>query len=155
MKNNLIIKNLIKKKITISVVESCTGGVLSSKISSVPGCSKIFNCGIVSYSNVAKEKILNIKKKNLKKYGAVSAQICKDMVSNLKKISNSQLCISTTGIAGPTGGSFLKPIGLVYVGIIFNKHTKIYMFNFNKKLTRKQIQILTVKKIFKLLELII
>ena len=77
------------------------------------------------------------------------------MVSNLKKITNSQLCISTTGIAGPTGGSFLKPIGLVYVGIIFNKHTKIYMFNFDKKLTRKQIQTLTVKKIFKLLELII
>ena len=88
MKNDLIIKNLIKKKITISVVESCTGGMLSSKISSVPGCSKIFNCGIVSYSNVAKEKILNIKKKNLKKYGAVSTEICKDMVNNLKKITN-------------------------------------------------------------------
>ena len=155
MKSNIIIKKLIKKKITISVVESCTGGMLSSKISSVPGCSKIFNCGIVSYSNIAKEKILNVKKKNLKKYGAVSSQICKDMVNNLKKISKSQLCISTTGIAGPTGGTFLKPVGLVYIGIAFNGYTKIYMFNFNKKLARKKIQTLTVNKIFKLLELII
>ena len=155
MKNNLIIKKLIKKKITTSVAESCTGGMLSSQISSIPGCSKIFNCGIVAYSNLAKEKILNVKKINKKKYGAVSAQVCKDMIDGLKKKSQSQLCISTTGIAGPSGGTSLKPVGLIYVGIKFNKYNKIYMLKFNQRFNRKKIQTLTVQKIFKLIDLLI
>lgn len=151
MINKKVIKKLIRKKITISIVESCTGGLIASEITSVPNSSNIFNLGLVTYSNQSKEKLLKIKKQNLKKYGAVSAQICKDMVENLFKISKTDLCISTTGIAGPSGGSKFKPVGLVYVGIKFKKNCKIYMYNFNKKLERNKIQKKTVNIIFNLL----
>ena len=152
MINKKVIKKLIRNKITISVAESCTGGLIASEITSVPNSSNIFNLGLVTYSNQSKEKLLKIKKQNLKKYGAVSAQICKDMVENLFKISKTDLCISTTGIAGPSGGSKLKPVGLVYVGIKFKKNCKIYMYNFNKKLERNKIQKKTVNIIFNLLD---
>ena len=152
MINKKVIKKLIRNKITISVAESCTGGLIASEITSVPNSSNIFNLGLVTYSNQSKEKLLKIKKQNLKKYGAVSAQICKDMVENLFKISKTDLCISTTGIAGPSGGSKLKPVGLVYFGIKFKKNYKIYMYNFNKKLERNKIQKKTVNIIFNLLD---
>ena len=152
MINKKVIKKLIRNKITISVAESCTGGLIASEITSVPNSSQIFNLGLVTYSNQSKEKLLKIKKQNLKKYGAVSAQICKDMVENLFKISKTDLCISTTGIAGPGGGSKLKPVGLVYIGIKFKKISKIYMYNFNKKLERNKIQKKTVNSIFNLLD---
>ena len=151
MINKKIINKLIKNKITISVAESCTGGLIASEITSVPNSSNIFNLGLITYSNQSKEKLLKIKKQNLKKYGAVSAQICKDMVENLFKISKTDLCISTTGIAGPSGGSKLKPVGLVYIGIKFKKTSKIYMYNFNKKLERNKIQKKTVNTTFNLL----
>lgn len=152
MINKKVIKKLIRNKITISVAESCTGGLIASEITSVPNSSNIFNLGLVTYSNQSKEKLLKIKKQNLKKYGAVSAQICKDMVENLFKISKTDLCISTTGIAGPSGGSKFKPVGLVYVGIKFKKNCKIYMYNFNKKLERNKIQKKTVNIIFNILD---
>ena len=152
MINKKVIKKLIRKKITISIAESCTGGLIASEITSVPNSSNIFNLGLVTYSNQSKEKLLKIKKQNLKKYGAVSAQICKDMVENLFKISKTDLCISTTGIAGPSGGSKFKPVGLVYVGIKFKKNCKIYMYNFNKKLERNKIQKKTVNIVFNLLD---
>tara|TARA_B100002019_G_C21167519_1_gene546664 strand:+ start:337 stop:804 length:468 start_codon:yes stop_codon:yes gene_type:complete len=152
MINKKVIKKLIRNKITISVAESCTGGLIASEITSVPNSSNIFNLGLVTYSNQSKEKLLKIKKQNLKKYGAVSAQICKDMVENLFKISKTDLCISTTGIAGPSGGSKFKPVGLVYVGIKFKKNCKIYMYNFNKKLERNKIQKKTVNIVFNLLD---
>ena len=152
MINKKVVKKLIKNKITISVAESCTGGLIASEITSVPNSSNIFNLGLVTYSNQSKEKLLKIKKQNLKKYGAVSAQICKDMVENLFKISKTDLCISTTGIAGPSGGSKFKPVGLVYVGIKFKKNCKIYMYNFNKKLERNKIQKKTVNIVFNLLD---
>lgn len=155
MINKKIINKLIKNKITISVAESCTGGLIASEITSVPDSSNIFNLGLVTYSNQSKEKLLKIKKQNLKKYGAVSAQICKDMVENLFKISKTDLCISTTGIAGPSGGSKLKPVGLVYIGIKFKKISKIYMYNFNKKLERNKIQKKTVNTTFNLLNQIV
>jgi len=152
MINKKVIKKLIRNKITISVAESCTGGLIASEITSVPNSSIIFNLGLVTYSNQSKEKLLKIKKQNLKKYGAVSAQICKDMVENLFKISKTDLCISTTGIAGPSGGSKLKPVGLVYIGIKFKKISKIYMYNFDKKLERNKIQKKTVNTILNLLD---
>ena len=155
MTNKKIINKLIKNKITISVAESCTGGLIASEIASVPNSSNIFNLGLITYSNQSKEKLLKIKKQNLKKYGAVSAQICRDMVENLFKISKTDLCISTTGIAGPSGGSKLKPVGLVYIGIKFKKISKIYMYNFNKKLERNKIQKKTVNTIFNLLNQIV
>ena len=155
MKNTLIIKKLIKKNISISVAESCTGGLLSAQITSVPNSSKVFNLGIVCYSNQSKKNILKIKNKNLNKYGAVSLQICKQMLENLYKLSKSNLCVTTTGIAGPGGGTKIKPVGLVFVGIKYKNKTQIHMFNFKKNFTRKKIQNSTVNKIFKLISLII
>lgn len=155
MKNTLIIKKLIKKNISISVAESCTGGLLSAQITSVANSSKVFNLGIVCYSNQSKKNILKIKNKNLNKYGAVSLQICKQMLENLYKLSKSNLCVTTTGIAGPGGGTKIKPVGLVFVGIKYKKKTQIHMFNFKKNFTRKKIQNSTVNKIFKLISLII
>ena len=150
-----IIKKLITKKITISVAESCTGGLIASEIISIPNASKIFNLGLITYSNKSKEQILNIKKKNLIKFGAVSPQVCKEMVENLYKMTKSKVCISTTGIAGPSGGSALKPVGLIYVGLKYRKLSKIFMFNFMTKLSRNKIQKLTVNKVLNLLDKLI
>ena len=110
--------NLLKKnKLRISFAESCTGGQLSSEITSISGSSKIFDLGLITYSNQAKIKILKVSKKILTKYGAVSEKCCLAMVNNLSKISKSRICVSTTGIAGPSGGTKNKPVGLVYIGI--------------------------------------
>ena len=147
-----VFEKLIKKKITVSVAESCTGGLIASEIISIPNSSKIFNLGLITYSNKSKEKILNVKKKNLIKYGAVSSQICKEMLDNLYKITKSNVCVSTTGIAGPGGGSALKPVGLVYIGLKYKKMSKIFMFNFSKKLPRNKIQKLAVSKVINLLD---
>ena len=154
MKKN-IIKKLITKKITISVAESCTGGLIASEIISIPNASKIFNLGLITYSNKSKEKVLNIKKKSLIKFGAVSPQVCKEMVENLYKMTKSRICISTTGIAGPSGGSALKPVGLIYVGLKYKKISKIFMYNFMTKLPRNKIQKLTVNKVLNLLDKLI
>jgi len=153
MKNKKVIEKLIKKKISISSTESCTGGKLASEITSIPNSSKIFNFGLITYSNKSKENFLNVKKTSLKKYGAVSAQVCKEMVEGLYKVSKSKICISTTGIAGPKGGNKLKPVGLVYIGFKYKKKTKIYEFNFDKRLNRQKIQTLSVNSIFKLISL--
>ena len=112
----MVIK-LIKKKLKVSFVESCTGGLLSSSITSISGSSKIFNLGFVTYSNEAKINILKVPKKVISKYGAVSKECCLSMVKNLSKISKANIYISITGIAGPKGGTKLKPVGLVYIGV--------------------------------------
>ena len=140
---NKIIKILIKKKISISFAESCTGGQLCKLFTDVPGISKILDMGLVTYSNKSKNIILNITLKDLRKYGAVSEEIAILMVKNLKKISKSTLCISTTGIAGPSGGSKNKPVGLVYIGLIYNRKILVFKKNFSGE--RKIIQKKTVK----------
>jgi len=155
MTNEKIIKKLIKKKITLSVAESCTGGMIASEITSIPNSSSVFKLGLITYSNRSKETILKVKKNSLNKFGAVSAEVCKNMLEGLFKISKTNLCISTTGIAGPGGGTKSKPVGLVYVGIKLNKISKIFMFNFDKKLSRKKIQKATVKNVFKKIDQII
>ena len=145
------IVNLLKKKrLKISFAESCTGGLLSSAITSVSGSSKIFEMGLVTYSNKAKTILLKVPKKIIKKYGAVSIQCCLAMVNNLSKISKSQICVSTTGIAGPSGGSKKKPVGLVYIGIKVGKKVFVNKCNFKNK-GRSFIQKETVKKILSLL----
>ena len=103
-----IIKKLKNKKLSISVAESCTGGLLSSAFTSIDGASKVFTLGLVTYSNRSKIKILKVPKKIISKFGAVSMQCCISMVSNLSKISKTDICISVTGIAGPNGGSKKK-----------------------------------------------
>ena len=112
-----LIKILAKKKLKISVVESCTGGLLASKITSTSGASKVFNLGFVTYSNQAKIKILKVNKNIIQKYGAVSHECCSMMVNNLSKNSKANISVSITGIAGPKGGTKSKPVGLVYIGI--------------------------------------
>ena len=143
---------LKKNKIKVAVAESCTGGLISYNLTKIPGASKFFMVGIVSYSNISKLDLLKVRQKTLTKYGAVSAEICKEMCNNLLKISKTNIAISVTGIAGPDGGTKKKPIGLVYVGICSKNKFEIKKFNFGKKLSRINIQNLTLKKTIKLIE---
>ena len=145
-----VVKLLRFKKIKISLVESCTGGLLASKITSISGASKIFTLGLVTYSNQSKIKILKVPKKIIIKHGAVSYETCLSMVQNLSKISRSNISLSVTGIAGPKGGTKNKPVGLVYIGI--KKGTKIlikkYLF---KSKNRFVIQKASVKRALNLI----
>mgnify|MGYP001359898697 CR=1 FL=1 len=148
--NKKIVTLLKKKKLKISFVESCTGGLLSSAITSVNGSSEVFSMGLVTYSNQAKITVIKVQKKIIKKYGAVSIQCCLAMVNNLSKISKSKICVSITGIAGPKGGTRQKPIGLVYIGIKIGKKVVLNKCNFKNK-GRIFIQKQTVKKSLNLL----
>ena len=145
-----LVEILTKKKLKIAFAESCTGGMLSSSITSVSGSSKIFTMGLVTYANQAKMSLLKIHPKIIKKYGAVSVQCCLAMVKNLSKISKSKVCVSITGIAGPKGGSKQKPVGLVYIGIKVGKKVSINKCNLRNK-GRLFIQKETVKKTLNLL----
>ena len=148
--NKKIISLLKRKKMKLAIAESCTGGMLSSAITSVSGSSKIFTMGLVTYSNQAKINILKVSQKIIKQYGAVSVQCCLAMVNNLNKISKSKVCVSITGIAGPKGGSKQKPVGLVYIGIKVGKKVIVNKCNFKNK-GRAYIQRQTVKKSLNLL----
>ena len=141
----LLIKLLIKKKIKVSVAESCTGGLLASTITSISGASKIFNLGFVTYSNQAKTQVLKVNKNIIKRYGAVSHECCSAMVKNLSKISNADINVSITGIAGPKGGTKQKPVGLVYIGVKKGNKIEINKCLFKSK-KRSSIQRATVKK---------
>ena len=143
---------LRKKKIKISVAESCSGGLISYNLTKLPGSSKYFIMGVICYSNESKIKFLKVKKETLLKYGAVSVETCKQMCNNLLKISKSNIAISITGIAGPDGGSTQKPIGLVYIGIASEKKIEIKKFLYSKKLSRINIQQETLKSTIKLIK---
>ena len=140
-----IISLLKKKRAKIAFAESCTGGMLSSAITSVKGSSKVFTMGLITYSNLAKTVILKVPKKTIQMYGAVSLQCCLSMVNNLSKISKSKVCVSITGIAGPGGGTKKKPVGLVYIGLKNGKKIIINKYQFKNK-GRSSIQKATVKK---------
>tara|TARA_B100000963_G_C22537184_1_gene630365 strand:- start:521 stop:991 length:471 start_codon:yes stop_codon:yes gene_type:complete len=148
--NQKIVLLLKKKNLKLAIAESCTGGLLSSAITSVSGSSKVFSMGLVTYSNQAKKSLLKVPKQIIEKYGAVSIQCCLAMVNNLNRISKSKICVSITGIAGPKGGSRMKPVGLVYIGIKLGKKVSINKFNF-KNNGRIFIQKQTVKKALYLL----
>ena len=148
--NKKIITLLRRKKLRLAIAESCTGGMLSSAITSVSGSSKVFTMGLVPYSNQAKKNVLKVPQKIIKQYGAVSIQCCLSMVKNLSKISKSKACVSITGIAGPKGGSKQKPVGLVYIGIRVGKKVVVNKCNFKNK-GRAYIQRQTVKKSLNLL----
>ena len=151
---NKLVKKLIKKKLRISFAESCTGGMLSSAITSVSGSSKIFDLGFVTYSNKAKINILKVPKRIIVKHGAVSQECCLSMVKNLSKISKTHISLSITGIAGPNGGTKLKPVGLVYIGI--KKGSKIIIKeNLFKNKNRISIRKATVITSLKILNKII
>ena len=140
-----IVKLLSKKKIKISFAESCTGGLLSSSITSISGSSKVFTLGLITYSNQAKINILKVPKKIIMKHGAVSYETCLSMVKNLNRISRTNISVSITGVAGPKCGTKKKPVGLVYIGIKKADKTlvKKYLFK-NKK--RNLIQRAAVNK---------
>ena len=140
-----LIRLFIRKKIKLSIAESCTGGLLASTITSISGSSKIFNLGLVTYSNQAKIKILKVNKSIIKKYGAVSYECCYAMVDNLSKISKASINVSITGIAGPKGGTKKKPVGLVYIGVKKGNKIEITRCLFKSK-KRSLIQKATVKK---------
>ena len=146
----LLHKKLIKKKLTISVAESCTGGLLAHNLTKLANSSKYFQMGFTTYSNQAKIKILKVNKNIIKKYGAVSKECCKSMVQNLTKISKSKIYVSITGIAGPGGASINKPVGLVYIGIKKGK-TILVKENKFKSINRNSIQKLTVGEVIKII----
>ena len=143
--SQLIVRLLSKKKLKISFAESCTGGLLSSTITSIKGSSKIFTLGLITYSNQSKINILKIPKKVIIKHGAVSYETCLYMVKNLNKISKTSISVSITGIAGPKGGTKEKPIGLVFIGIKKGNKTLIKKYLFKNK-KRTSIQRSTVNK---------
>ena len=145
-----LIRILTKKKLKISFAESCTGGLLASTITSINGASKVFNLGLVTYSNQAKIKVLKVNKNIIKKYGAVSYECCYAMVNNLSKISKANINVSITGIAGPKGGTKQKPVGLVYIGVKNGNKTQINKCLFKSK-KRSSIQKATVKKALNLI----
>ncbi len=123
---SVVAKILNKKNITVSIAESCTGGLVSSRLTDIAGSSAFITLNVVTYSNEAKQKIINVKAETLEKYGAVSEQTAKEMAQGIKKLSNSDVGLSLTGIAGPAGGSDEKPVGLVYIGISADQITEVH-----------------------------
>jgi nicotinamide-nucleotide amidase len=156
MKNlaNKLVQRLIKKKLKISFAESCTGGMLSSTVTSISGSSKVFDMSFITYSNKAKMSILKVPKKIITKHGAVSKECCLSMVKNLSKISKANISVSITGIAGPNGGTKSKPVGLVYIGI--KKGNKIIIKeNLFKNTNRISVQKATVNNSLEIINKII
>ena len=149
-KSKKIVSLLRRKKLKISFAESCTGGLLSSAITSVSGSSKVFTLGVVAYSNQSKTKVLRVPKNIIRKYGSVSKQVCKAMVKNVSKIDKTNISVSITGIAGPSGGTKQKPVGLIYVGIKRANKVKVNRYLFKNK-GRSYIQKAAVNKSLELI----
>ena len=148
-----VFKLCLKKKVKLTFAESCTGGLLSSLITSYPNSSKIFTSGFVTYSNLSKQKILGVKSKTLMKYGAVSKEVAGEMVNGAWKKNKVNIALSITGIAGPTGQTKSKKIGFVYIGIKSKKGTQINEFCF--KGNREKIRLASVKKAIDLISSVI
>jgi PncC family amidohydrolase len=151
IKINKIISSLTKKKLKIGFAESCTGGLLSTFFTEIPGISEIFECSIISYSNQSKIDYLGVKKQSLTNFGAVSSQVAEEMAEGLLKNSNIDIAISITGIAGPLGSSPTKPIGLVYISFISfeKKITKKYNFH---QMNRSEVRLNSVIKALEIIE---
>ena len=145
---NALVKAFKEKGKTLAVAESCTGGLISSKIVEISGSSDVLKLGVVSYSNKAKQHILNVSELSLKKYGAVSLTVAKEMAFQVRKISNCDVGVSTTGVAGPTGGTKEKPVGLVYVGISTKEETKAYRLMISLKEENERNEIRKMAAIF-------
>ena len=134
MKPELELKELILQKgLKLSTAESCTGGLVAARIVNVPGSSEYFMGGVVAYDNSIKMKVLNVSPETLLKFGAVSEETAREMVLGVKKLMNTECAISTTGIAGPTGGTPEKPVGLTYIGISVGDRVEVFKFIFEDK----------------------
>ncbi len=121
---------LREKKLKISVAESCTGGLISHKITNIPGSSDYFDRGVIAYSNASKIQLLEVPKLILESFGAVSRETARAMAEGVKRISKSDFGLATTGIAGPGGSTPQKPVGLVYIGLASDKPTIVREFRF-------------------------
>lgn len=128
---NKVSERLKTLNLSIATAESCTGGLLAHSLTNISGSSEYFDRGIISYSNQAKQELLNVAEKTLQEHGAVSKQTAKAMAIGIRERSNVDIGISTTGIAGPTGGTKEKPVGLVYIGIADSKHVNVNKFLFS------------------------
>ena len=149
MTNKQIISKLIENNITISTAESCTGGSLGKIITSVSGASKIYGFGFITYANEAKEKILGVPANILEEFGAVSHQTAVLMAEGARKVSGSDIAVSVTGIAGPTGGTKEKPVGLVYIALS-DKDSTVYK-KLNLDGSRDEVRKKTCDEVFKLI----
>ena len=129
-------KILIEKRLTISTTESCTGGLLSSKLTDISGSSEYITLNLVTYANEAKQKMLRVNESTLEIYGAVSEECAYEMAKGLYELTKSDICVSTTGIAGPTGGSKDKPVGLMYSTIFTPNRFKTYKILINSSTPR-------------------
>ncbi len=148
-----LIEKLKKKKLTISSAESVTGGLFASEIVAISGSSEVFKEAIITYANEAKVKYLKVSEKTLKHDGAVSYQCAKEMVIGLKKISKADIAVAFTGIAGPTGGSSEKPVGLTYIAIYYQEITVLKeIFTGNRNSIRKQCIKKAKEEIMKVIE---
>ena len=139
-----VVKLCLEKKIKLAFAESCTGGMLSSLITSFPNSSKIFSCGYITYSDLSKQNIIGVKSKTLKKYGAVSYEVAKEMVNGVWKKDKLNVALSITGIAGPSGQTKKKRVGLVYIGL--KSKIGIFINEFNFKGDRQKIRYESVEK---------
>ncbi len=146
--NKRLLEEFTKRNLTLAIGESCTGGLLASYIVSIPGASKYFLGGIIAYSNDIKMRILGVRKETIEKYGAVSEECVKEMVLGIAKLFKSDVSIAITGIAGPSGGTKEKPVGLVYIAIL-HKNLKVEKQVFSgerneirEKVARRAIEIL-------------
>ncbi len=139
----LLISKLEKSGMKVATAESCTGGLISKLLTDEPGVSEIFDCGICSYANAVKEKILGVNSDDLKEKGAVSPEVAAQMAQGVRKLANADMGISTTGIAGPSGGSEEKPVGTVFIGIATADKTKVikadFSANFNNRDKNRQL----------------
>lgn len=133
-------KILSERNLTISVAESCTGGLLSSRLTDVSGSSKYVTLNLTTYANEAKHKMLGVSNDILEIYGAVSEECAQDMAEGLHRLTGSDICVSTTGIAGPTGGTEEKPVGLMYSGIYTKKYRKVYKILKESSIPRKEMK---------------
>lgn len=140
-KEQVLGKILIAKNLKIATTESCTGGLLSSRLTDVSGSSAYVFENFVTYSNQAKQNILNVKKETLNNFGAVSKECAYEMVKGLIDKTKSDIAIATTGIAGPSGDEN-KPVGLIYIGVAYKNDVIVRKFNLNPKITRKNMKFL-------------
>lgn len=122
---------LLANELTISTMESCTGGMVAARLINVPGVSEVFKAGYVTYSNKAKRKVLGVKQSTLKKYTAVSAKVAEEMAQGVSLLTKADVTLSVTGIAGPDGGTEEKPVGLVYIGCSVKGRTKVMEYHFD------------------------
>ena len=149
LKEERLLKAMLRNKLTLSIAESCTGGLLSHRITNIPGSSKVLLLGITAYSNEFKNKILKVPLRIIREKGAVSAEVVKAMAEGIRALAQASLGIGITGVAGPDGGTKEKPVGTVFIGLSTNKETFVSKFNFSgnrleikRKSTEKALKII-------------